>query len=198
MVSRFEGGECLEMDYSGLEFRVAGLLSGDQQIKDDILNGKDIHRQTASIIYECDPNDVSKELRQASKQFTFSPLYGGMGANEAPHVKTYFKEFFNVYKGLKEWHTTLTNAALKDGIVKIPSGREFAFPNVKRLAGGRVSNQTNIVNYPCQSFATADIVPLACVRAFRRFKDNNLKSKLILTVHDSLVVDVFPVRDKKF
>lgn len=192
VVSRFEGGQTLEMDYSGLEFRVAGLLSGDEQIKDDVHNGKDIHRQTASIIHRCDPKDVSKDLRQASKQFSFAPLYGGMGMGEPPHVQNYFKEFFNVYGGLKKWHTTLTSAALKDGIIKTPSGREFAFPNVKRLRGGRVTNQTNIVNYPCQSFATADIMVVACVRAFRRFKDNKLKSKLICTVHDSLVVDVFP------
>ena len=192
VVSRFDGGEILEMDYSGLEFRVAGLLSGDAQIKEDVLNGKDIHRQTASIIHRCDPKDVSKDLRQASKQFSFAPLYGGMGMGEPPHVQNYFKEFFNVYGGLKKWHTTLTDGVIKDGLVRTPSGREFLFPNVRRIRGGRVSNQTAIVNYPCQSFATADIVPLSCIRAFRRFKREHLKSKIILTVHDSIVVDIFP------
>jgi len=97
---------------------------------------------------------------------------------------------FGIYEGLAKWHRKLMDGVLEDGFVRIPSGREFAFPNAKRLRGGRITNATNVVNYPVQSFATADIVPLACIRAFRRWGD--LKSRLILTVHDSIVVDVHP------
>ena len=61
-----------------------------------------------------------------------------------------------------------------------------------RLHGGRISNQTAVVNYPVQSFATADIVPLSCIRALRKFKEEELRSKIILTVHDSIVVDCHP------
>jgi DNA polymerase-1 len=89
------------------------------------------------------------------------------------------------------------DGVLKDGIVRIPSGREFYFPGARRLRNGRVTNATNIVNYPCQSFATADLVPLSCIRAFKKFKEIGLTSKLILTVHDSIVVDVFPGEEKK-
>lgn len=192
VVSRFEGGQICEIDYSGLEFRAAGLLSGDEQIKDDILNGKDVHKQTASIINQCPEEEVSKSMRQNAKAYTFAPLYGGMGANEAPHVQAYFKEYFQIYKGLAAWHKSLADGVLRDGIVRTPSGREFYFPNAKRLRAGRVTNHTQVVNFPCQSFATADIVPLACVRAFRIFKQKGFKSKLILTVHDSLVVDLYP------
>ena len=84
------------------------------------------------------------------------------------------------------------DGVLRDGIVRIPSGREFYFPNAKRLRNGRITNATAVVNYPVQSFATADCVPLSCIRALRAFRDKNLKSKLILTVHDSIVVDVYP------
>ncbi|MAJ23846.1 MAG: hypothetical protein CMI75_08740, partial [Candidatus Pelagibacter sp.] len=96
------------------------------------------------------------------------------------------------YKGLKEWHTELVDGVMSEGIIRTPSGREFAFPHAERLHGGRISNQTAVVNYPVQSFATADIVPLSCIRALRKFKELELESKIILTVHDSIVVDCHP------
>ena len=83
-MSRFDGGQILEIDFSGLEFRVAGELSRDSQIIEDIRNGKDVHKQTASIINQCDVEEVTKDMRQAAKAYTFAPLYGGMGANEPP------------------------------------------------------------------------------------------------------------------
>lgn len=190
VVSRFEGGYILEADFSGLEFRVAGELSRDPQIIKDILSGKDVHKQTASIINQCSTDDVSKEMRQNAKAFSFAPLYGGMGANEPPHIQRYFREYFNIYSGLAKWQAGLMDQVLSDGFVRIPSGREFSFPDCKRLSNGRITNATNVVNYPVQSFATADIVPLACVRALRAW--GNLKSRLIITVHDSIVVDVHP------
>jgi DNA polymerase I-like protein with 3'-5' exonuclease and polymerase domains len=192
IVSRFPGGSVGEWDFSGLEFRVAGELSRDPQIIEDILNGKDVHSQTASIIHQIPPEQVTKDQRSAAKSVTFSPLYGGMGAGEPEHVQSYFKEYFNVYKGLKAWHNELADQVLKRGFIQTPSGRQFAFPGAKRLRSGRVTNHTQVVNFPVQSFATADQVPLACIRALRRFRELKLQSKLILTVHDSIVVDIYP------
>ena len=190
IVSRF-GPEHLivEADFSGLEFRMAGELSRDSQIIADINNGKDIHKQTASIINQCSPDAVSKDMRQAAKQYSFAPLYGGMGGGEKPHVKKYFSEFFVLYKGLKEYQEKLMTGVLKTGIVEVPSGRQYKWDNVVRTNNGRVRHATQIVNYPIQGFATGDCVPLACIRALRLFKESNLRSKLILTVHDSIVVD---------
>ena len=192
VVSRFNEGHIIEIDYSGLEFRVAGELSKDPQIIEDITNGKDVHKQTAAIINQCDESKITKDLRQQAKAFTFAPLYGGLGMGEPDHIRNYFKEYFNIYKGLKEWHTELVDGVMSEGIIRTPSGREFAFPHAERLHGGRISNQTAVVNYPVQSFATADIVPLSCIRALRKFKELGLKSKIILTVHDSIVVDCHP------
>jgi len=192
VVSRFKGGLVLEADFSGLEFRVAGELSRDPQIIKDIYDGKDIHKQTASIIHQCETADVSKDMRQGAKAYSFAPLYGGMGASEPEHIQKYFKEFFNIYVGMANYHKELFNGVLKDGIVRIPSGREYYFPDAKRLSSGRITNATAVVNYPVQGFATADLVPLACIRALRLFRHYGLQSKLILTVHDSIVVDVFP------
>jgi DNA polymerase I-like protein with 3'-5' exonuclease and polymerase domains len=190
--SRFEGGTIVEADFSGLEFRVAGELSGDTQIISDVKNGKDIHKQTASIIHQLPETEVDKDTRQDSKKYSFAPLYGGQGANEAEHVRNYFKQFFVIYSGMAEWHKVLFTGVLKDGIVRVPSGREYLFPNVKRYGNGRVSHATKIVNYPVQGFATGDIVPLSCIRARRAFSEMKLQSKIILTVHDSLVVDQHP------
>jgi len=192
VVSRFEGGRIIEADFSGLEFRVAGELSRDPQIIEDVLSGKDVHKQTASIINQCDVSEVTKEMRQNAKAYTFAPLYGGMGALEPPHIQTYFREYFNIYKGLARWHQTLMDGVLKNGIVRIPSGREFHFPNAQRFRSGRISGATMVVNYPVQSFATGDIVPLACIRVLRDFRRRGLQSKLVLTVHDSIVVDCHP------
>ncbi len=192
IVSRF-GPENLimEADFSSLEFVCAGELSRDPQILDDIRSGKDVHKQTASIIHQCDISEVTKEMRSSAKATTFSPLYGGLGMSEPEHIQNYYKSYFTIYSRLKEWHKELMDGVLKDGIVRTPSGREFYFPNSKRLGNGRVTNATAIVNYPVQSFATGDQVPIACIRALKYFRENSLRSKIILTVHDSIIVDVF-------
>mgnify|MGYP003664244096 FL=1 len=191
VVSRFENGTICEGDFSSVEFVLAGELSRDPQIISDVTTGKDLHKQTASIIYQCDEKDVSKDLRQASKKFSFAPIYGGLGAGESDHVRAYFSTFFEIYKGLGAYHRRLADGVLKNGIVQIPSGRQFFWPNVVRKRGGRTSNYTQIVNYPVQSSA-ADLMLLSCVRALRKFRELNLRSKIILTVHDSIVCDVFP------
>jgi DNA polymerase I-like protein with 3'-5' exonuclease and polymerase domains len=128
---------------------------------------------------------------------TFAPLYGGMGAAEPPHIQEYFKQFFVIYKGLAEYQKRLMDGVLRNGIVQTPSGRQYYWPNVRRLKNGRTSNATQIVNYPIQGFATGDLVPLACIRAFTAFKGLKLLSKLILTVHDSIVVDCFPGEEEQ-
>ena len=193
MISRFPGQKIYEADFSGLEFRVAGELSRDPQIIDDILSGKDVHKQTASIINQIPQEKVTKDLRSEAKKFTFGPLYGGMGANEPEHVQNYFKTYFTIYQGLKNWHSELFSGVLKDGMVRTPSGREFFFPNAERARNGKIKKYSQqIVNYPVQSFATGDIVVLSCVRLLSYFRKHNLKSKIIVTVHDSIVVDCAP------
>lgn len=192
VVSRFKNGVITECDFSGLEFVVAGELSRDPQIIQDILDGKDIHRQTASIVHRKPKEEITKEERNMVKPYTFAPLYGGQGASEPEHIKKYFNEFFNIYKRHGEWQIEQMESVLKRGFVRTPSGREYMFPGTKRLKNGRTTNSTAIVNYPVQGFATGDIVPLACIRALAEFRRRGLKSLLILTVHDSIVVDTYP------
>jgi DNA polymerase I-like protein with 3'-5' exonuclease and polymerase domains len=191
VVSRFENGTVVEADFSSVEFVLAGELSRDTQIISDVINGKDLHKQTATIINQCDVSEVTKEQRQAVKAHSFAPVYGSTGNQYEGHTKQYYTEFFEIYKGLAEYHKRLANGVLKNGIVQTPSGRQFFWPNVKRLKGNRTTFYTQIVNYPVQSSA-ADLMLLSCVRAFRKFKELKLKSLLVLTVHDSIVCDVYP------
>jgi len=196
VVSRFENGLITEADFAGLEWVCAGDLSRDPQIIEDIQNGKDVHTQTATIVHQCDASEVTKDMRTACKKFTFAPTYGGVGSNEAPHVQVYFKEFFKIYSGLAKWHKSLTDGVLQNGIVKTPSGRQFQWNEAKRYGNGRISHQTKIVNYPVQSWGN-DLVQLACIRTQKQFDETQLKSRVILTVHDSIVVDTHPDEVRK-
>lgn len=197
VVSRFQNGLILEADFSSLEFVVCGELSRDPQIIADVLNGKDLHKQTASIIYECDVSQVTKDQRQNSKMHSFAPIYGSTGMMYEGNTREYYTRFFEIYQGLGSYHKRLTDGVMKHGHIEIFSGRQFFWPNETRNRNGRTKHYTQQVNYPVQSAATADIVPLSCIRAHRKFKELNLQSKLILTVHDSIVVDCHPDEEEQ-
>jgi len=189
MISRFgDRGILCESDYSSLEFRVCVELSRDEQGMADILEGKDIHRQTASICLKKDASEVTKDERNSHKWASFQPLFGGTGNGQPDHIKSYFDRFYEIYEGIYEWHQSLMTGTLKNGLVQTPSGRQYFWPDVSRTRGNRVTNATQILNYPVQGFS-ADLVQLACIRTFKMFKEQKLQSKLILTVHDSIVVD---------
>ena len=190
-ISRFENGTWIESDYSGLEFRTACELSRDSQGLADILEGKDIHRQTASIVEQKPADQVTKDERQRAKAQTFLPLFGGTGNGQPAHIKAYFDRFYGIYEGIYSWHQSLMTGTLKNGTVETPSGRQYFWPNVERTKNGRVTSATQILNYPVQGFS-ADLVQLACIRAFKLFKQAKIRSKLTLTVHDSICVDTHP------
>ena len=97
-VSRFEGGSLVEIDYSQLEFRVAGILATDETVKREVESGFDVHAYTAKVLTE---NGEPTE-RGPAKASTFRPLYGG--TQGTPAQRTYFKEFFGKYRGIFKWH----------------------------------------------------------------------------------------------
>lgn len=188
-VSRFDGGEVLDGDYGQLEFRAAGFLSGCERALQDINAGVDVHELTKDIINGFDP-ELPPITRQDAKEHTFKPLYGG--SSGTPREKSYYEAFIKKYRGIAEWHETLKKGAISNGEVVIPSGRTYAFPTAKRLASGYVSGTTQIVNYPVQGFATGDLVPLGIISVRRLLRSEGLKSIVVLTVHDSVLVDVYP------
>ena len=179
--SRFEGGQILEVDFAQLEFRTAVFLAQDKQGMEDIKNKIDVHQYTANII------GVS---RQDAKAHTFKPLYGGTTGTE--DEKKYYKTFAEKYKDITKWHEELQTHAITYKRVKLPTGREYSFPYAERMPWGGSSYATQIKNYPVQGFATADIVPLACIKIYELMKEQKVKSLLINTVHDSIVADVYP------
>lgn len=188
-VSRFVDGEICDGDYGQLEFRAAGFLSDCAKVLLDIKEGVDVHAYTRDTINSFDSN-LEQINRQEAKSHTFKPLYGG--SSGTPRERHYYKAFIEKYKGVAKWHESLKSRAIKDGIVVIPTGREYAFPNAKRLSSGYVFGTTQIVNYPVQGFATADLVPLGLISLGRAFRREGFRSLLVLTVHDDVVIDVYP------
>ena len=185
VISRFNNGKIMEMDFSQLEFRTAVFLAQDKQGMKDIANGVDVHQYTADVI-GCS--------RQDAKAHTFKPLYGGVTGTE--NEKRYYDAFKEKYKDIAKWHERLQSEAIQFKVVKLPSGREYAFPGAQRQAWGGSTYSTQIKNYPVQGFATADIVPLTCIEVYKLMKEKNMKSVLINTVHDSIVVDIFPTEEE--
>tara|TARA_R100001440_G_scaffold26458_3_gene43108 strand:+ start:2350 stop:4362 length:2013 start_codon:yes stop_codon:yes gene_type:complete len=185
-VSRWEGGKILEADFAQLEFRTAAFLSNDEVAKKEIRDGFDVHSYTASVI----SNAGEETSRQEAKAHTFAPLYGATGFGRTNAQATYYKHFTEKYKGVALWHTKLAKEALNTGMITTPSGRQFSFPDVQRKRNGTVSHFTQIKNYPVQSFATADIVPVVLVHIEKELDKH--KSCVVNTVHDSIVIDVHP------
>ena len=189
-VSRWQGGKILEADFAQLEFRTAAYLSQDKTAMKEIQDGFDVHAYTASVITE----SGQKISRQEAKAHTFAPLYGATGFGRTTSEAKYYEQFTKKYKEIALWHTRLAKEALNTQKIKIPSGREFSFPDVKRRTNGGVSHFTQIKNYPVQSFATADIVPLILLAIDDQLQ--NFKSCIVNTVHDSIVIDVHPNEER--
>jgi DNA polymerase I-like protein with 3'-5' exonuclease and polymerase domains len=181
VTSRFKDGKMMEIDFAQLEFRTAVYLAQDKQGMEDIKNKIDVHQYTADII------GVS---RQDAKAHTFKPLYGGVTGTE--DEKRYYIKFLEKYKDIKTWHEKLQTEAIRFKQISLPTGRQYAFPYAERTPWGGSTYGTQIKNYPVQGFATADIVPIACINIYKLMKEKKVKSLLINTVHDSIVADVYP------
>jgi len=184
--SRFEGGSILEGDYAQLEFRVAGFLADDEGIKHDVEIGTDVHNYTASVI-GCS--------RQDAKAHTFKPLYGGVSGTE--DQKRYYSAFKEKYNGVTKWHEELQKHAVMKKHIRLPSGRQYAFPQARWTDWGTATDRTAICNYPVQGFATADLLPMSLILLDRKVRELGMKSVICNTVHDSIVMDVYPSEEKQ-
>ena len=185
-VSRFDGGKVLEADFAQLEFRAAAYLSQDEVAIEEVSTGFDVHAYTAKVITDAG----QPTSRQDAKAHTFAPLYGATGYGRTKAEAAYYEHFNSKYKGVAAWHSRLAKEAVTTQKITTPSGREFAFPDVVRKPTGRVSHFTQIKNYPVQSFATADIVPIALLHIDELLK--GMQSCIVNSVHDSIVIDVHP------
>ena len=187
-VSRWDGGQIMEADFAQLEFRVAAFLSQDEVAIQEVSTGFDVHSYTAKVI-----SDAGQKIsRQEAKAHTFAPLYGASGFGRTRAEAAYYAQFTQKYSGIARWHKELAREVLTTGKVTIPSGREFAFPDVQRRRNGGVTFFTQIKNYPVQSFATADIVPISMLYIDKLLETNSMQSCVVNTVHDSIVIDIHP------
>lgn len=152
----------------------------------EILAGVDVHAYTAKVLTDAG----QPTSRQDAKPRTFRPLYGGQSGT--PAEMAYNKAFMQKYTGLSEWHDYLLDTACAKHVIRSPSGREYLFPEAARNFYGYVKGSTQIKNYLVQGFATAEYIPICCIRLRKLFKKHEVKSLIINTVHDSIVCDVFP------
>lgn len=190
IVSRWKGGKIADIDFAQLEFRCAVAMAGCAQGLKDILEGVDIHSITSGVLTE----NGQPTSRQDSKAHTFKPLYGG--TTGSPAEQAYYQSFLARYSGIRAWQQDLQDRAIRDHIIRLPSGREYAFPLAKRQWNGGSTFSTQIKNYPVQGFATGDIVPVVVIELHGFLVRLGCRTCIINTVHDSITLDVHPDEDE--
>ena len=186
----------VDADYSQIELRILAHVTGDTHMQEAFLSGADIHRSTAAKIYNIRPEDVTPRLRSSAKAINFGIMYGkgayslskdiGVSVKEAEaFLQTYLATFPNIDGYMEK---TIADAR-QCGYVSTLFGRRRALPELNsnnhniRASGERMARNT-----PIQGTA-ADVIKLAMVRVWRRLRDEKMESRLILTVHDELIVE---------
>ena len=190
------GNVLVDADYSQIELRLLAHISDDKTMQRAFLSGEDIHRVTASQVFDTPLEEVTSLQRSRAKAVNFGIVYGisafslaqdiGVWPNEA---KAYIEAYLAKYSGVRSYMERIKEQAKADGFVSTLYGRRRELPELKssnfnvRSFGERVA-----LNMPIQGTA-ADIIKLAMVRVHRRLLDEGLKAKLILQVHDELIVE---------
>ena len=186
----------VDADYSQIELRILAHITGDEHMQQAFLNGEDIHRSTAAKIYGIPQSEVTPRLRSSAKAINFGIMYGkgayslakdiGVTVKEADaFLKNYLAAFPNVSGYMDK---TIADAKA-NGYVSTLFGRRRALPELAssnfnvRSSGERMARNT-----PIQGTA-ADVIKLAMVRVWKRLQDEKMESRLILTVHDELIVE---------
>jgi DNA polymerase-1 len=187
----------LSADYSQVELRVLAHISGDNNLIDAFVNGQDIHRRTASEVFGVPMDEVTSLQRSRAKAINFGIVYGlsdyGLSKDlkiTRKEAKKYIENYFDRYEGVKKYLDKTIKEAKEKGYVKTLMNRIRYIPEINstnrnvKMLGERLA-----MNTPIQGTA-ADIIKIAMVNVFKALQNNNLKSKLILQVHDELVVQV--------
>lgn len=188
-----------DADYSQIELRILAHMSEDKGLIDAYHEGKDIHRITASKVFHVPFEDVTPLQRRNAKAVNFGIVYGisSFGLSQdlsisRSEAKEYMDKYFETYPGVKEYQDKVIASAKADGVSDTLFGRKRPIPELKasnfnlRQFGERVA-----MNAPIQGTA-ADIMKIAMINVFFRIKRENLKSRLILQIHDELVIETAP------
>ena len=187
--ARKNGWKINERDASQLEFRVAVECGNDERGMLDIVGGVDVHAFTSTVLTDAgEPTD-----RQDAKSRTFKPLYGGTSGTKAE--QKYFKEFREKYHGITDTQESWKSTVEKTKKLRIASGLIFYWPDTRWEGSSKnpyLRNTTSICNFPIQSFATADIIPIAVTIMWYLIREEKLESFIVNTIHDSLISEVHP------
>ena len=191
-----QGNLFVGADYSQVELRLLAHLSGDAELIRRFRQGDDIHAATAAAVFGVDPSAVTPELRRRAKVINFGILYGmspfglsrelGIGGKEA---KTYIDHYFDRYQGVKEYIDGLKVTTRKDGYVLTIMGRRRTLKDIdSRNKVLREAAERMAINTPIQGSA-ADLIKMAMIRVDREFREAGMEARLILQVHDELIVE---------
>ena len=191
-----DGNVFIDADYSQIELRLLAHFSKCQSLIDAFNNGADIHTVTASQVFDVAPEEVTASMRRTAKIVNFGVIYGisDFGLSKTLNVsvrdaRAYIDKYFAKYKQIKEYMQSNVDFAKENGYVTTLTGRrriirEINSPNYNlRQFGERVA-----MNMPLQG-SSADIIKIAMINVDKALKDKGLKTKLILQVHDELVLD---------
>ena len=186
----------VDADYSQIELRVLAHISEDKNMIEAFCNNEDIHAQAASKVFNIPLEEVTKEERTKAKAVNFGIVYGisefGLGEQlgvPRKKAKEYIEQYLDKYNGIKEFMTNIVEETKEKGYVETLYHRRRYVPELKsnnymvRQFGGRVA-----MNTPIQGTA-ADIMKIAMINVYNKLKENNLKSKLIVQVHDEILVE---------
>ena len=194
-----DGKVYLDADYSQIELRVLAHISGDEHMIQAFKEGQDIHKQAASKVFKTPIDEVTKEQRSNAKAVNFGIVYGisdfGLGEQlgiSRKLAKQYITEYLEQYAGIKAFMENITEEAKEKGYVETLFHRRRYIPELKsnnymvRQFGSRAA-----MNTPIQGTA-ADIMKIAMIKVYRELKKRNLKSKIVLQVHDEMMLEVLP------
>ena len=196
-VPRDENHILLAADYSQIELRIIAHLSGDQVMQKAFREGLDIHADTASRVYNVALEDVTSEMRRNAKAVNFGIIYGMSAFGLAERLKIsrteasqIIKNYFKEYVGIQEYIDKQVNFAKDYGYVETMLGRRRYLRDIN--SGNSVVRnfaERNAINAPIQG-SSADMIKIAMINIDKEMTLRNLKSKMILQVHDELVFDV--------
>lgn len=195
-VSSFENGKIVGADYSQIELRLLAHFSKCQPLIDAFLSGKDIHRITASQVFGVGEDQVTPEMRRSAKAVNFGIIYGisDYGLSEQLKISPkkageYIAKYFEAYPNVKEYMNSNVEFARKNGYVSTLLGRKRYIPEINSSNFNlRSFGERAAMNMPLQGTA-ADVIKIAMIKVANRIKKEGLRSRLILQVHDELIVD---------
>ena len=185
----------LAADYSQIELRILAHVSGDEHLRDAFARGADIHRETAARVLHKDPADISHDERSMAKMVNFGLAYGmsdfGLSSRAGisrAEAKAFIDNYFATYSGISYYMIHIKELARQQGYVTTLLGRRRSIPEL-RIPALRSAGERMAINMPIQGTA-ADIIKIAMIRLPERLRAAGLKARLLLQVHDDLVLEV--------